>query len=620
MFDRHGSLDILLDSDWSNLVLSPASGAETYADEKTFEITGASFNSLLLGLIIYHGYLKPSSSELLGGTQVWGHMMEHVLSMLPASATIPEIMVRIVLILQGYLMEVHDVEEHINAALSRNDKLNRHPMDLSNLWYGSINFIKFWISEYSEFFSDLQIKELEQSVLDMCKRLNAMERVMTLKFHDGEIDKSSRGNIALIDMTAHMCLKLRHQVGSIAHARSWHSMGFSPPAPLGHLSSRADVALVLPFSHVSPSVSQFVGTWTGDEKDKNKRRALAAAAGNKDFGLFGGASALANNDDSDSDEEEQAVQNDTTRLEVRIPDGFDLKGEDKVHFWSLDCLELARQWTLADHKLFQSIPPHQLLNRNWADPRYAHTTPSIRRFIDRFNCVSNWTSSSILTGRTPENRAAIYEHILKLAHYFRQLHNFHSMMAILTGLQRGCITRLTQTFELISPQSKDILKRLLQDMNGSKNYLAYRNILEKFFRGKFNGAFIPHLGAHLAEMTAVDEGNSDYVNSAPHLLNVVKLKLFARPVMQLADLQKYRYNLTPVRIVSCAVDKALQPFVFLTNADVSENERKLFNLSMEREPNKAIAPAGARAADDSDSGDERSSEGEDSGEEDQEDD
>jgi hypothetical protein len=595
MFDRHGSLDVLLDCDWLNLVLSQhSSGIEAYNDVKSLEITGASFNTLLLGIIIYHGYLKPSTEELFGGTKVWGLMMEHVLCTLPTTATVPEVMVRILFILQGFLLEVHGAEELVKAHLSRSEKHNRHPLDLSNLWYGAINFLKFWISEYAEYFTDLQIRELEQGILDMCKRLNAAERVKNLSFHEGEIDKSTR-NIALIDMTAHMCMKLRHQVGSIGQARSWHSMGFSPPALLGHLFARADVGLVLPFSHITPSIPQLEGNWAGDQKEKNKKKALAAAAGSKDLGVFGGASALANYDSSDSDGEpvdpNDATQSDSTLLEVRVPKGFDLKGRDKVEFWSLDSLELARQWTLADHKLFQAIQPCNLLSRTSGTARSSLGKQNTLRFIDRFNCVSNWATSSILTGRTPENRASIYEYILKIAHHFRNLHNFHSLMALLTGLQRGCISRLANTLALVSQKSKEDLTRLLQDMNGSKNYSAYRRILDKFMSPKSSalGAFIPHLGAHLAEITSVDEGNTDYISNAPHLLNVVKLKLLARTVMQLADLQKFRYNLTPVRIVSCAIDKALQPFVHLTKTEVSENDRKMFDLSLEREPNK-LAP------------------------------
>ncbi len=609
MFDRHGSLDVLLESDWLNLVLSQhTSGIDAYTAETGLEITGASFNALLLGIMIYHGYVKPSTDELFGGTKVWGQMMEYVLAMLPSKATIPEVMIRIIYVLQGYLMEVQEAEVQQKAHHSRKVASDRKPTDLSNLWYGSLNFLKYWISEYSEYFSDIQLRELEQAVLDMCKRLHAAERIKNLTFHEGEIDRSSHQHIALIDMTAHMCMKLRHQIGSVAHARSWHTMGFSPPAAVEHLSTRADVGIALPFSHVAPSLPQLQGRWEGLGVDKEKHRSTYRSAlqssANAKIGVFGGASALANFDSSDEDDNarkdpNEATQSDSALLEARVPKGFDLKGRDKVAFWSLDSLELARQWTLADHKLFQDIPPHNLLNCDWSDARHTLAAPNIRRFIDRFNCVSNWASSSILTGRTAQNRANIYEYIVKIAHHFRNLHNFHSLMAVLTGLQRGCISRLADTLALVAQPTKDDFARLLADMAGGKNYLAYRRIVDKYL-GKNGavGALIPHLGAHLAEITSVDEGNNDHLSNAPHLLNVTKLKMTARTVLQLTDLQKFKYNLTPIRVISCAIDKALQPYVHLTPALVSESEKRLYDLSLEREPLKASprAPIPAQAS------------------------
>ena len=114
MYDRHGAVDVLLDADWLNLVLSShASGIEAYTDEKSLEITGASLNTLLLGIMIYHGYVKPTPQELFGGTKVWSNTMEYVLVMLPHTATIPEVMVRIIYILQGFLMEVAAAEEEV---------------------------------------------------------------------------------------------------------------------------------------------------------------------------------------------------------------------------------------------------------------------------------------------------------------------------------------------------------------------------------------------------------------------------------------------------------------------------------------------------------------------------
>eukprot|EP00605_Chrysophyceae_sp_TOSAG23-4_P002368 GSChrysophyteH1.ASY1.ANO1.2620.1 assembled CDS len=599
MYDRHGSVDVLLDADWLNLVLSShASGIEAYTDEKKLEIMGSSLNALLLGMIIFHGYVKPTPQELFGGTNVWDHTMEHVLVMLPHIATIPEVMVRIIYILQGFLMEISAAEEELQKAhMSARDKHLRHPTDLSNMWYGAVNFLKYWIGSYNEYFSDLQLREFEQAVRDMCTRLQAKERVKVLPYLDNEIDRTQR-NVALIDLTAHLCLRLHYQVSDIARARSWASLGFSHPAVPAHISSRANVGIALPFSNLAPSLPQLEGNWRGISKEKTKRayRDAVNSVSTSNMGVFGGAANLENFDESSDSENEEADPNDQTqsdlaRLEVRVPRGFSLTGKDRLEIWSLDTLELARQMTLSDQKLFQAIPPHNLLNCSWNDPRFTLAAPNIRRFIDRFNAMSSWVTSSVLNGNTPEKRAFIYEYLIQLGQHFRNLHNFHSLMALLTGLQRGAITRLSATMALVANSEKKVLQHLLDDMNGGKNYIKYRSILERFVHHKKSvGAFIPHLGAHLAEITSIDEGNPDYLNDAPHLINVSKIKLSARAFSRLADLQRFKYNLTPVRLIACAIDKALQPYVLLTQEDVAAQDKKVYALSLEREQVQVKVP------------------------------
>lgn len=48
---------------------------------------------------------------------------------------------------------------------------------------------------------------------------------------------------------------------------------------------------------------------------------------------------------------------------------------------------------------------------------------------------------------------------------------------------------------------------------------------------------VPHLGAHLAELCAIDEGNTDYVIDFPSLINLGKLLLLGRTLIFLRQLQ-----------------------------------------------------------------------------------
>jgi hypothetical protein len=78
-----------------------------------------------------------------------------------------------------------------------------------------------------------------------------------------------------------------------------------------------------------------------------------------------------------------------------------------------DLLETARQWTIIDADLFQSIPfssfqissipagntCEDLQPRGvalWTLPRISDGAPELRRFIDHFNAESLWATAEVL--------------------------------------------------------------------------------------------------------------------------------------------------------------------------------------------------------------------------------
>ena len=586
MLDRHGKIDILSEKDWLNIQLSHHRGIDF--DENELEIVGCSFNTLILGICIYHGYLKPSSEELFGGLKCWQKTIETVLVMLPKTCTIPEVMVRFVHLLDCYIAE----EDYLSKNEEELDDLvERNPLDLSNLCFGALNFLKYWVMEYVDYFVDVQLNELEMAVSDMCMRLNANERVRNLpNVSDDDGISMLSHEVALIDTCASMCLKLKDIINKAAIKRSWNVRGYNAPEFKLNVFSRFDIGIASLNSHhcknsVSPSVPYVSGDWYGASKIKNVEKFKDAVAANeKHINMIGGANALLNYDSEESDEDD-LPQGDDAAPQTRVAPGTSLlESPSSLDFWLIDPLELARQWTLTEHCMFQAIPANSMLYVSWQEPRHKLAATPVRRFIDRFNSVSNWATSSILTGQTPQNRAQIFEYIVKIAHNFHLLNNFNGLMALLTGLQRGCINRLTHMLDEVSKGTKENLKRLLGLMSGSKNYLVYRQMLANFTNDKTSiGGFIPHLGAHLAELSTIDEGNLDHMSNAPHLLNISKLKLTARTVTLLTDLQKYSYKIRPVRMIASTIDKALQRYVYLTNAEVADNDRRLYELSLYRE-------------------------------------
>eukprot|EP01038_Epipyxis_sp_PR26KG_P005997 gene5997-8258_t len=228
---------------------------------------------------------------------------------------------------------------------------------------------------------------------------------------------------------------------------------------------------------------------------------------------------------------------------------------------SVDILELARQWTLTDYNLFLAIPLYPFLSRespSTSAPRYLQVKHmQIRRFIDRFNACSNWVAYSILKPTTAIDRAAILSTFIRLAGFLHELRNYNGLMAVLTALQQACIVRLEKTFSRLNQSERDKLHSLQKLMAGNKNYQNYRNEVSRMVpksggdwlsevkisfennnkltqagRDPFSlphvgpdqpyEAFVPHIGAHLSELSTIMDGNEDHVSESPHLINLHK--------------------------------------------------------------------------------------------------
>jgi len=218
----------------------------------------------------------------------------------------------------------------------------------------------------------------------------------------------------------------------------------------------------------------------------------------------------------------------------------------------------------------------------------------IRRFIDRFNTASLWATASVLACQTAQDRADRYSDLISLAGCLESLGNYNGLMSVLTGLQQGSISRLHEMLLLVSQDDKEKLADLQNTMAGNKNYQNYREALKAYDAGSGNKdkagkAVVPHLGAHLAELTSIAEGNPEFLPDQPHLFNYTKKRLLARSVGLLVSLQARRFMLVPVRLVASILNRALDKHIHLTSLEANEAARQLFELSKYLEPPAPVA-------------------------------
>lgn len=87
----------------------------------------------------------------------------------------------------------------------------------------------------------------------------------------------------------------------------------------------------------------------------------------------------------------------------------------KIKFLDIDPLEMARQLTLIDSRLYNRIRPVECLAKAWSRPDGIVVAKGIRDVISANNRVSGWVSEAILVQEDLKKRAAWVKHFVAIA-------------------------------------------------------------------------------------------------------------------------------------------------------------------------------------------------------------
>ncbi|KYR00579.1 Ras guanine nucleotide exchange factor [Tieghemostelium lacteum] len=236
------------------------------------------------------------------------------------------------------------------------------------------------------------------------------------------------------------------------------------------------------------------------------------------------------------DEGEKKTQFKEAPPEPKVPKNI---WSQTLDIFDIDEEEIARQLTLIDFEIFSSIKPTELLNQSWNKPKLKHRSPNVLALIGRFNEISQWTASSILSYSRVKDRTRIMTKFVRIAEYsHRALNNFNVSMAILSGLNAASVHRLKFTKDDMPKHTQQTLQDLQNQFSNAMSYRDYRNQL-----AKANPPCIPYLGVHLTDLTFVEEGNPDLIQGQ---INFSKRRLVYQSISIIHNLQNTKYNLQPV--------------------------------------------------------------------------
>jgi RasGEF domain/RasGEF N-terminal motif len=234
---------------------------------------------------------------------------------------------------------------------------------------------------------------------------------------------------------------------------------------------------------------------------------------------------------------------------------------------------LAEQMTLADCHTFVSIAPAELWQCAWNKPALRHRSPNVCALLKRLNEVAFWAASFIVAQRTQAERVAVWHHLIGVAEQLRALRNYHTLMALMVGLNTVAVQRLKQTKAALSAERAaaiDDIEALMAPDHSFKRYRAQLNTRKR--------PALPYIGVYLTDLTYIQDGNQDSRNDVAgdrrvHLVNFTKREQVVDLLKEIDFFQRVAFPFV-----------ALQPVFQFVSTPPAFDERTLYRLSLIREP------------------------------------
>lgn len=207
-----------------------------------------------------------------------------------------------------------------------------------------------------------------------------------------------------------------------------------------------------------------------------------------------------------------------------------------------DPMELARQITIKESRIFCSILPEELLATEWMK-KSGSLAVNVRAMSTLSTDLANLVADSILNMVEPKKRALIIKQWVKIANKCLELNNYDSLMAIICSLNSSTIVRLKKTWELVSQKTKTTLDSLKEVVDVSRNYAVLRQRLQNCAPPT-----LPFVGVYLTDLTFVDHGNPATRKLQDSGMAVINYDKHVKTAKIISELQRFQipYRLTEV--------------------------------------------------------------------------
>ncbi|KAI0250783.1 ras guanine nucleotide exchange factor domain-containing protein [Lactifluus subvellereus] len=245
------------------------------------------------------------------------------------------------------------------------------------------------------------------------------------------------------------------------------------------------------------------------------------------------------------------------------------KASKKLKLLDFDPLEVARQLTMIECQLYMKIRPSECLMRS--REQRSDNNDNIASIIVTTNKIAHWVADTVLSKEDSRKRMYIVRQFISIADRCRDLKNFSSMIAIVSGLNSPPIRRLKRTWDQIPQKFMTMLGACEMTIDSNKNFSNYRSLLQRI-----TPPCVPFIGLYLTTLTFIQDGAPNNIGT---LVNFRKRQKAAEVIEEIQKWQSKPFNFAKVDLIHDYIMDCLNKFN--NRPDVSD---EFWNLSLEREP------------------------------------
>eukprot|EP01090_Pellita_catalonica_P019391 TRINITY_DN6583_c0_g1_i2.p1 TRINITY_DN6583_c0_g1~~TRINITY_DN6583_c0_g1_i2.p1 ORF type:complete len:721 (+),score=146.32 TRINITY_DN6583_c0_g1_i2:70-2232(+) len=201
---------------------------------------------------------------------------------------------------------------------------------------------------------------------------------------------------------------------------------------------------------------------------------------------------------------------------------FNFKHKTYIHIEDISAGMLAMHMTTIESEVFTLINTSELSHLQWQketkdeDGNIIDSAPNVNFLTERFNLVSFWIATEVVTAPTPKSRLNVLKKFIRTAKKLRQMNSFNCLMEVVAGLNNSSVSRLKRMWAGVEGRLLADWQELDELMTPAGNFRNYREALEQVLTNlnKTTGKaepVIPYMATILKDISVAYDGNKEFL-------------------------------------------------------------------------------------------------------------